>query len=134
MQSFSSWLKPTLLGPLLTLWLLTTAGAFLIGMQALSGGMIDSWLVGMLWATFFGSTLGVILVGVDVALLKAKVRRLPTGLQAWIGGVLTPFGVFSLWQLPFFGQPETVLGLVAFLMLPMVGAALAVRLVFGSRP
>lgn len=133
MTSFTPWLKPTLLGPLFTLWTLTTLGAVMVGMGALSGGRIDTWLLGMLWASFFGSALGVLLVGVDVLLLKLKWRQLPTGARAWLSSCLTPFVVFFVWTLPFWPQPETILGVFTFITLPMAGAAFATRLLFGAR-
>lgn len=134
MTSFAAWLKPTLLGPLLTMWGLTTAGAVLVGMHALSGGRFDSWLLGMLLASFFGAALGVLLIGADVMLLKAKLRALPTGPRAWVSSVLTPFGVLFIWSLPFFGPPESALGQILFIVGPMAAACFGTRIVFGSRP
>lgn len=133
-MEFTRWLKPTLLGPLLTLWTLTTLGSILVGMAALSGHRIDGWLTGMVWTTFFGSTLGVILVGVDVLLLRLRFRQLPTGTRAWISSILAPFAVFFIWTLPFLPPPESVAGVVAFVMLPMAAASFLVRVLFGQRP
>ncbi len=134
MTSFGDWLKPTLLGPLLSVWGLTTLGSVLVGMEALSGGRFDNWLVGMLVATFFGAGLGVLLIAIDVLLLRAKVRSLPTGARAWISSVLAPFGVFFIWSLPFLSPPESVLGGVLFIVGPMTAACLGARMVFGARP
>jgi hypothetical protein len=132
MTTFTPWLRPTLLGPLLTLWTLTTLGSVLVGMEALSGGRFDNWLVGMLWVSFFGCALGVILIAVDVLLLKLGWRQLPTGGRAWISSCLTPLAVFFIWTLPFWPQPETVLGLVAFLTLPMFAASFGSRMLFSA--
>lgn len=134
MTSFGDWLKPTLLGPLLTTWGLTTLGSVLVGMHALSGGRFDNWLVGMLAASFFGAALGVLLIGVDVLLLKAKMRALPTGARAWISSLLSPLGVFFIWSLPFFSPPESVLGGVLFIVGPMSTACLGARMLFGAKP
>lgn len=134
MTSFGDWLKPTLLGPLLTTWGLTTLGSLLVGMHALSGGRFDSWLTGMLIASFFGAGLGVLLVGVDVLLLRLKLRQLPTGARAWMSSLLAPLGVFFLWSLPFFPPPESVLGTVLFIVGPMAGACFGARMLFGQRP
>ena len=134
MTSFGSWLRPTILGPLMTLWILTTMGSVMVGMATISGDRIDTWAIGMLWATFFGSTLAVILIAADVFLLKAKVRRLPTGAAAWISSVLAPFAVFFIWTLPFLPPPESAAGVVVFILAPMLAASLVVRFVFGNRP
>ena len=134
MTSFSPWLKPTLLGPLITLWSLTTLGSLTLGMATITGDRIDSWAVGMLWASFFGSGLGVLGVGVDVLLLRMKWRRLPTGPRAWIPSVLSPFGVAFIWGLPFLPPPESVVGLVLFITAPMIAATFALRMLFGQRP
>lgn len=134
MTSLTPWLKPTLLGPLITLWTLTTLGSLTLGMAAITGDRLDSWAVGMLWASFFGSGLGVLGIGVDVLLLKLKWRQLPTGARAWIPSVLSPFGVAFIWGLPFLPPPESVVGLVLFISLPMVAATFALRMLFGRRP
>ncbi len=133
-MSFREWLKPTLLGPLLSVWGVTTLGSLLVGMAVLSGGRFDSWLVGMLFGSFFGSALGVLLVGVDVLLLRLKMRKLPTGGRAWISSMLAPFGVFLIASLPFWPPPETVLGSVLALVGPMAGACGGSRILFGTRP
>lgn len=133
MTSLRPWLKPTLLGPLLTTWGLGTLGAILVGAAALSGGRLDGWLQLMIFATFFGCAIGVILVGVDVVLLKLQWRALPTGGRAWLSSLLTPIFVFVLWNLGFF-QPETMFGVVLWLFGPMFLAAVGSRLVFSARP
>ena len=74
------------------------------------------------------------LIGADVALLKSRIRRLPTGAAAWLSSILAPFAVFFIWTLPILPPPETVPGLVAFLMVPMWVASLLVRFVFGNAP
>jgi hypothetical protein len=134
MTSYGDWLKPTLLGPLFTMWGLTTLGSVLVGMHALSGGRFDSWLLGMLLVSFFGAALGVLLVGVDVMLLRSKLRALPTGGRAWISSVLTPLGVLFIWSLPFFGPPESAVGQILFIVGPMTAACFGTRLLFGRRP
>lgn len=134
MTSFGPWLKPTLLGPLLTTWGLTTLGSVLVGMHALSGGRFDNWLVGMLVASFFGAGLGVLLVAIDVLLLRAKLRSLPTGARAWISSLLSPLGVFFIWSLPFLPPPESVAGTVLFIVAPMTAACFGARMLFGAKP
>jgi hypothetical protein len=134
MTSFGDWLKPTLLGPLLTTWSLTTLGQVLVGMHVLSGGRFDNWLLGMLFASFFGAGLGVLLVGVDVLLLRLKWRRLPTGGRAWISSLLSPLGVFFILSLPFLPPPQSALGTVITLLGSMSAATFGARMLFSQRP
>ncbi len=134
MTSFGTWLKPTLLGPIFTMWFTTTLGSLLVGMHVLSGGRFDSWVTGMLVASFFGAGLGVTLVGMDVLLLRLKVRKLPTGTRAWMSSLLSPLGVFALWSLPILPPPDSALGVVAYIVGPMAAAATGVRIAFGERP
>lgn len=134
MTSFGDWLKPTLLGPQLTLWGLTTLGAVLVGMSALSGGRFDNWILGMLVASFFGAGLSVLLIGVDLLLLRSKARALPTGSRAWASSLFSPIAVFFVWTLPFVGPPESALGQTIFLVGSMSGACFGARMLFGRRP
>src|SRR5688572_2973721 len=105
MTNLSDWLKPTILGPLFVTWGLATLGAVASGMSAVlwlgfmqpawaAGAGFDQWLLGMLFASFFGSGLAVLLVTADLVLLKWQVRSLPTGGRAWLSSLLAPFAVF----------------------------------------
>ncbi len=132
MTSLRPWLAPTLLGPLLLTWGFALFGALTIGAAALSLGFVDDFAVLVLWATFFGSTMGVFLVGADVALLALKWRSLPTGPAAWISSMVAPVICYGAWVL--LPPPSAPLGLVAFLLAPMAGGALLSRMFFGSRP
>lgn len=134
MTSFAPWLKPTLLGPLLTSWAYMTFGTWLMGTAAITGGTLDDWAIGMVWASAFGCMLGVATVAVDVLLLRARLRRLPTGVRAWASSLLSPLGVVLVLQLPFWGPPETVAGFVAMFAGSMFGGPLLLRLLLGSRP
>ena len=132
MTSLRPWLAPTLLGPLLLAWGLATFGALTIGAAALTHGFVDDWAVLMLWATFYGSTMGVFLVGADVSLLALKWRSLPTGVAAWISSMVAPVICYGAWiVLP---PPSTPVGLVLLLLAPMAGGAVLSRMFFGSRP
>lgn len=132
MTSLRPWLAPTLLGPLTVMWGLATLGSLVMGADVISLGLVDDWALLMLWATFFGSTMGVFLVGADVTLLKLKMRRLPTGMQAWMSSLGTPFACYGAWML--LPPPSTPLGGALFVLGPMFGAALVTRLLLGSRP
>jgi len=133
MTSLRPWLSPTLLGPLLTTWGLATFLSLLIGAAAATFGAVDTWAVLMLWATFVGCAIGVITVGVDVLLLWLKWRAIPMGVRAWLSSMLTPLLVYGVWsQLAWL--PETELGAVLLVFLPMVACSLGARLLFGARP
>jgi len=132
MTTLRPWLAPTLLGPLCVMWGLATLGSLVMGVEAISFGLLDDWALLMMWATFFGSTMGVFLVGADVTLLKLKWRRLPTGLQAWLSSVATPFACYGAWVL--LPPPSTPLGGALFVLGPMFAAALVTRTLLGSRP
>lgn len=132
-----SWLRPTLLGPFVTLYGLVTVSHLALG-GAIDGAVLlgqetDAWAVAMLIASFVASGIVVSLICADVALLAAKLRRLPTGFGAWLGGLLAPFALMLAWHLvP--GQGESVLeGVLAF-ALPFPISALALRLVLGQKP
>ena len=133
MTSLRPWLQPTLLGPLLTLWGLATFLSMLFGAAAASLGKVDTWAVLMMWATFIGSAIGVITVGIDVFLLQLKWRALPTGGRAWLASMLTPLLVYVAWT-QLWWMPETELGAVMFIMLPIVGCSFGTRMIFGTRP
>ncbi len=134
MTSFGPWLKPTLLGPLLTSWGYMSLGIWLLGVATITGGHLDDWLIAMLWASAFGCMLGVTSIAVDVALLAAKMRSLPTGVRAWLTSLLAPVGVIFIWQLPIWNPPESVLALVVLLVAPMFVSPLLLRLAFGTKP
>lgn len=132
MNSFGAWLRPTILGPLLTLWTFATLGSVVVGASALSDGRFDNWVQLMLFASFFGCGIVVMLISADLALLRAKVRSLPTGSRAWTSSTLAPLAVFFLWR--FFPPPESILGLAIFLLAPMALASFGLRFMFGQRP
>jgi hypothetical protein len=132
MNSFGAWLRPTILGPLITMWVFATLGSVLVGAAALTNGLVDNWLTAMIFASFFGSAIVVMLITADLVLLRAKLRSLPTGSRAWTSSSLAPLGIFFLWR--FFPAPETAIGLVIFLLVPMALASFGLRYLFGQRP
>ena len=132
MTSFRPWLAPTLLGPLLVMWGLATLGAYAIGTAALTFGTVDDWAMLMMWATFFGSTMGIVLVGADVTLLAMKFRSLPTGGRAWMSSMAVPVITYGGWM--FLPPPTSELTLVLWMFLPMAAAAVISRMFFGTRP
>jgi len=132
MTNYGAWLKPTLLGPALTMWVLTTIGTILIGMEAFSGGRLDTWAQGMLLSSFFAAGLAVLLIASDLMLLKFKIRAIPTGSRAWVSSLLSPLATFFLWR--FIPIPESILVFVLFLFGSMTLASAGLRVMFGQRP
>ncbi len=137
-QTLSRWARGTLLGPMLTVWILITLAAGedalegLAGWVGLDGRFTDEWWIAMLLGSFWASTLAVALVAVDVALLRVKLRALPTGFRCWLGALLAPFAV-AAWQLAL-PQPSSIPMLVGLTAAAFGLAALSVRVLFGRRP
>ncbi len=135
MNDFSPWIRPTLLGPFLSCFGLVTAAHFTLGEQVLySGHRFDSWLVSMMITGFFAAGMVVNLILADVALLRLKMRRLPTGLRGWASSMAAPLGVFFVWSTLGMGQGDSVIELVVRIVAPMVAVAYATRIVLGGRP
>ena len=136
--TLSRWARGTLLGPMITVWILITlaAGAESIDGLAdwvgLSGRFTDEWWLAMLLGSFWASTLAVALVAVDVTLLRAKRRALPTGFRGWFGALLSPF-VVAIWQLAL-PRPSSIPMMVALTAATFVLSAISVRILFGRRP
>jgi len=137
MTDFAPWLRPTLLGPFITLFGLVSVSHALLGGAAdallLAGHEFDTWLVAMLFAGMIASPIVVSLIVADVMLLAAKMRRLPTGFGAWLGSLLAPFALFFAWHLVG-DHGETMLGAVLAFALPFPASALAIRFVLGRKP
>lgn len=137
MTDFGPWIRPTLLGPFVTLYALVTISHLALGGAAdgvlLLGQETDAWAVAMLFASFIASGIVVSLIVADVALLAVKVRKLPTGFGAWLSSLLAPFALMLAWHLvP--GSGESVLEAVLALAIPFPASALLVRFVLGQKP
>lgn len=131
------WLRPTLLGPFLTMSALVTWSHLAIDGAAdevfLAGQHFDSWLVTILITSFVAAAISVNLLIADVALLRAKMRRIPTGIGAWLGSMLAPFALFLGWHV-IAAPSESVLEAVLRFGLPFPITALATRFVIGRKP
>ncbi|MBO6939365.1 MAG: hypothetical protein JJ863_30625 [Deltaproteobacteria bacterium] len=136
--TLSRWARGTLLGPMVTIWILITLAAGTESLDALAdwvglaGRFTDEWWLAMLLGSFWASTLAVALVAVDVALLRSKFRALPTGIRCWFGGLLSPF-VVAVWQIAL-PKPSSIPMLVGLTAATFVLSALSVRVLFGRRP
>ncbi len=141
MTDFAPWIRPTLLGPFLTMFALATVSHLALGGAAdvlflpgfLAGQHFDSWVIAMLFSSVIASGVVVSLIAADVMLLAVKVRRLPTGFGAWLGAMIAPFALFFAWHL-IGGESESVLEAALSIALPFPASALFVRFVIGRKP
>lgn len=138
MTDFGPWLRPTLLGPFITIFGLVTVSHAALGGAAdamiFAGHELDSWLMAMLIGGFLASAIVVSLIVADVSLLAAKLRKLPSGLGAWLSALLAPFALFVAWHLVGQDQAASVLEAVLRFALPFPASALVVRFALGRRP
>lgn len=125
-----AWTRPTLLGPFVPCWALVTLAAMAGQLQAMMD--MDQWSLAMLVASAFAAAVAFCLIGVDVLLLRWRLRRLPTGFRAWFSSIVAPFATIVTASLLPVGEsiPRVVLTIAAAFWL----GALAVRLVFGQKP
>src|SRR5262245_48312073 len=119
------WLVPAFFGPLLALWLAITISVFVLGQWDPKLGKWGSWALARIFGTLMGGFQGVVFVLIDALLLRFRRRLLPMGGRAWLMGLAAPFLVISVWHL----MPPNL----AVLVLPMVGVALLLRLLFSPR-
>jgi hypothetical protein len=137
MTDFAPWLRPAIFGPFLTMAALVSFSHLATDGAAdgvfLAGQRFDSWLVAMLLASFVSAALSVNVILADVALLRAKSRKLPTGVGAWLSAMLTPVGLFLGWHL-LSAPSESILEAVIRFGAPFPASALALRWLFGQRP
>lgn len=138
MTDFGSWLRPTMLGPFVTIFALVTISHLAIGGAAdeviFAGHQFDSWVMSMLIASFLGAAIVVSLIFSDVALLAAKVRKLPSGFGGWLSSMLAPLALFVGWHLVGQDGGSSVLESVLRFVVPFPASALFVRFVLGKKP
>ena len=137
MTDFTPWLRPTLLGPFVTTWAFVTLGHLGSGSSFLEhvlpfGERLDGWLVGMLVMSFFAAMIVVGLLTADLALLRAGLRKLPTGGRAWLSALVAPVAVWISWAVFGVGDGESIPELVLMISWPMLGAPLALRFALGA--
>jgi hypothetical protein len=136
MNDFTPWVRPTLVGPFATTWIVVTL--LQLGQSALvlpNGERLDMWLLVMLSTSFYAAMIVVGLLAADLALLGAKLRRLPTNGRAWLSSLLAPVGVWLAWSIVGWGDGDTAIPMLVLLFAwPFAAVPLALRWFFGERP
>jgi hypothetical protein len=129
----ADWFTPVLIGPFVGASSFATMKALLYLWQ----GGFGLWIVYMFFAVPLAAAQVIVFSAVDVGLLRAKLRALPTGREAWWMAVAAPMLVALLTGI--FPKPQPApafFGLIVVLLalLPMVVITVAMRLVFGKAP
>ncbi len=125
------WLCPALFGPLFAIWMFVTV-AVLLGHWDPKLGKWGTWLLSMIFGTLVGGGQGIVLLLVDAALLRYRVRLLPMGRRAWLMALSAPLLLFAAWHLWRPGSTDGALLWLAILG-PMIAIALILRLLFSPR-
>ncbi len=125
--SISGWMASVVVGTYLGAWGFATA-------SALVHGSAIRWVVLMAVCSALAAVQVVVLSAVDVLLLWAKLRMLPSGRRAWNGSVLASALVWCVglaWPFSRWTSPLTFVGSI---LLPMVVVSVGVRWFLGERP
>ena len=129
------WLRPTLIGPWISVYGAVTAAAAL-GIDRGLFGKVVGWTLGMVIGTAWTFVFCLTLILVDVALLAVKIRTLPSGKKGWGAALLSPFAVFGIYaaappyQFIKYG-PWAIVGAV---LAPMLVVAIVARVFAGQKP
>ena len=112
-------------------WMFVTV-AVLLGHRDPKLGKWGTWLLSMIFGTLVGGGQGIVLLLVDAALLRYRVRLLPMGRRAWLMALSAPLLLFAAWHLWRPGSTDGALLWLAILG-PMIAIALILRLLFSPR-
>lgn len=129
------WLRPTLIGPWISVYGAVTAAATL-GIDKGLFGKVVGWALGMAIGTVWTFVFCLMLVLVDVALLAAKVRTLPDGRRGWGAALASPFAVFGVYALapPYQFYKYGPWAVLAAILAPMLVVAIGARVIAGRKP
>lgn len=129
------WLRPTLIGPWISVYGAVTAAAAL-GIDRGLFGKVVGWTLGMIIGTAWTFVFCLTLLLVDVALLAVKLRTLPAGKKGWGAALLSPLAVFGVYTLapPYQFIKYGPWAIAAAVLVPMFVVALAARVFAGRRP
>ncbi len=134
--TLGAWMRPLLLGTFAGGWAFAAASASLHRIPQWLAWLpyltIGKWVLWFLALTGLAIAQLLVFAAIDVALLKLKVRTLPTGLRAFaVAFVATPLVGLSLRLWPALGWNVGAWFLTAMALLAGVG--LALRVVFGKQ-
>lgn len=128
------WLRPTLIGPWLSVYGTVTAIAGL-GIDRGLFGKVIGWTLGMVLGSVWAFVFCTLLVAVDLLLLAVRVRTLPSGRRGWATGLLAPPMVFAVYAVapPYSFYPYGPWAVVGAVVAPMVVVAALTRLFAGQK-
>jgi hypothetical protein len=129
-MSLSSWLRPVLVGPCLSLSFLATALS-LVGRVGESQSRFWLWLQSMAYSGILAMVCVGSLLLVDWTLFKANQRKLPTGRRAWYVSVAMPIICTVVYQL-LDRSDDYRPNWFATLVLPALGIAALLRWTFSD--
>src|SRR5262245_36481153 len=109
------WIRPALIAPFLGLTLVVTTSVLIGWTHPSLGDRLGNWAAGMLRGSFVAALISGVLLAVDIALFRAKIRKPPTGRRAWGSALAMPFLVFAIYTA--FPPSDNELGLSFFLAL-----------------
>jgi hypothetical protein len=129
------WLRPTLIAP----WLSTYGAVTAIALLGIDRGLFGkgvAWALGMTIGTVWAFVYCLMLVVVDLLLLGVKVRTLPAGRRGWAAAFVSPLAVFGAYIVvpPYKFYAYGPWALAAAVLLPMLVAATATRVLTGVKP
>jgi hypothetical protein len=129
------WLRPTLIGPWISVYGAVTAAAAL-GIDRGLFGKVVGWTLGMMIGTAWTFVFCLALVLVDVAFLAVKIRTLPSGKKGWGAALLSPFAVFGIYAMapPYQFLKYGPWAVVGAVLVPMFVVAIAARIFAGQKP
>lgn len=134
-NDFVPWIRPTLTGPFITTWGLTTLAQLASGGAALATfGTTDEWLFAMLLVSFFAGLIVTSLIASDLVLLRLKLRKLPTGFSAWFSSLAAPIAVWFAFAFFGLGDGSDIGEFVVRVALPILAVPFFLRLIFGRAP
>jgi hypothetical protein len=131
----AAWFVPVLAGPFVGTVAFATLKAIFYAWQ----GGFGIWILYMFFAIPLAMAQVIVFAAIDVALLRAKLRALPIGREAWWMAMATPVVVVLVTGIFPKPQPQPVpafFGLIVLLvaLVPMIMITAVVRLVFGKAP
>jgi hypothetical protein len=119
--------KPTLLGPVMTVFVIVTVSVAMGHHDPLLGGPLLNWLIAVVLFGGLALLQGAFMIAVDAVLLLSG-RHPPAGARAWAAGLAAPLPVALVWLIARPGSHHGLLFAVAVFG-PILVSGWVVRLV-----